>query len=932
MPDAVKITKGAFDSLLGLEATKHTDPSAQPDNVSFMRRYSKAELRANLTHTYVAPETGRADFSAAGIISYLKPVHKAIGDQMLNIDKMRALAPEIEQSRILVSSSIMSPNDLQDGEFLFSFDNVPGIGSDPDLAKEIADVYSEFYNKTLGLGIKSYDWIGDIQYSSGAKPILILPLATQIDLKNRTPEDAKKQLLDFGPGFASFEEFTKAEAQDPNADYFWSGKPTSWKDVLEKHNEKEIFQELIPSMEEFGVVVPTTVRKEERATIDMTNFGPEYQAGLESMIVNVRTRLEEGDVIKISENPEILRFATQKKLIDKHEVLKKLQNKYKTNTRPVIEQMVQLDPNPDDIPHRGHPTIIELPTEAVIPVHIPGAPKEHIGYFVLLDQFGQPLTIEASGMANKSTGCSPGSANAAYEALFGTGCCSKSFFGGNNDISSSGNLIFQHLLDNYIKARLKGIFGRDDLQLSRFNSIATTMFYRLLEQKKTMLVFVPPTLLHYFAFDYRKNGTGKSKLEDAQFLLSLRTTLMMAQIVAMANDAVEHKKVEFGVDDKAANLEAIMDLIANIFIAKNKLNGSIDPSEIMRDMYANALTIVPKTIPGLTDMTVEVQNSGGQSVRPDNELLEQITNLLVSHLDVPPAALNQMSEPEFARSLVTYNLFFAKKIARYQRIWCTMIQEFIRTHSSFDIPFKTALMKRLQASGKKRSNEKLPSKVEKLKNKNPNTYSDNYNKMLNSILENVEVSLATPNIVVDKTQFEEIRAFMSNLDELANHFFNQELVPTEDTLAQGALPILRAKWKRDQMIRFIEKVGSFNMVEIPDMDEIDPIELFDFIQTLQNVATGLNQQRENIGNAGETGGFGGDGGFGDESGMGDEMSGDMGMDMDLGDENMDMESDTSTESETTFESTSTTTQSSTEETQETETPTATMYFKHHNWK
>lgn len=110
---------------------------------------------------------------------------------------------------------------------------------------------------------------------------------------------------------------------------------------------------------------------------------------------------------------------------------------------------------------------------------------------------------------------------------------------------------------------------------------------------------------------------------------------MMANVVASVNDAVEHKKVEFGVDDKNANIEGIMDIIANIFIDKNKLNGSIDPSEILRDMYSNSLTIVPKNIPGLQDISVDVQQSGGQSVKVDDNLLEQITNLLVSHLDVP---------------------------------------------------------------------------------------------------------------------------------------------------------------------------------------------------------------------------------------------------------------------------------------------------------
>lgn len=873
-----------------MEPTKSINPKDQPDNVGFMTRFSKTELKTFLRDIHVPPEIRRSDQTAAGIISYLKPIHQAIGEEILNVEKMKALAPEIEQSRILVSSAIMSPNDLQDGEFIFNFDNVPGIANDPDLCKEIGEVYEEFYNNTLDLGIKSYDWIGDIQYSSGSKPVLILPIATQESIKERTNEEARKSLFDFGPGFASIDEYIGKERKD--ADYFWTtGKHVTWKDVLEEH-PSDLLRDMIPSMESFNVQVPVSyLNQNKRKTIssleDEKLYGKEYVAGLEAMIVNLRTKLEEGDVIRVSENPEILRFATQKKLIDKHEVYAKMKKNYRV--RPVREELIKLEADPEGYTHKGHPTIIELPSEAVIPVHVPGCPTEHLGYFILLDRFGQPLTIENSGMANLNkngcgTGCQPGTANAAYEVLFGNGCCSSSFFGAQNDISSAGNMIFQNLFEKYLQSRMKGILGRDDLKLSRFNAIATTLFYRLLDQKETMVIFAPVTLVHYFAFAYdKKTGCGLSKLHDAAFLLSLRTTLMMAQVVAAVNDSIQHTKVEFSVDEKVANLEGVMDLMANIFIAKSKMSGSIDPAEIMRDIHSNALTIVPKNIPGLTGLDVDVSNGSSSSIKPDDQLLEQLTNLLVSHLDVPPAALNQLSEPEFARSLVTYNLFFAKKIARYQRIWCAQMTNFIRTHSSFDMDFQAAIRKTLVAHGKKRSKEKLPQETEKLRKKNVNQYNRDTESMLSAILNGVEISLPSPNIVVDKTQFEEIRAYLGNLDEIANQFFNNELVPQDDQNAQNGLTLAKAVWRRQQLMKFIENVGSFSMVEIPDMDDLDPSTLKDFIQSLQNLNAAMVQQRNAITNAEGEGGFG-DSGYGggeDDGGFGgDDFGG--GGDVDMG--------------------------------------------------
>ena len=897
MADAVKLSSGAFKSLMGLDASQYADPVKQPDNVSFIKRFTKSEIQSFLRHIYVKPELQRTDLSGAGILNYLKPVHKIVGERRLNVDKMRALAPEIEQSKILVSASIMSPNDLQDGVFTFSFEGIPEIEEDSDLSTAISEVYDEFYNHTLQLGIKSYDWIGEIQYSTGSKCLLILPVATQIHFHDRTPQEAKKDLFKFGPGFAnigneqldpksfaSFEEYCH-KITPIKDDFFLSEKPITWKDALEG-SPNSMLLDMQPAMESFGVMVPTALRSTaERSRTQADLYGQAYMSGLESMIVNLRTKLEEGDLVRITENPEVLRFNSEKRLVDKHEVWKKLHQKYHTN-QPVIEEVVELEANPEGIAHVGHPTIIELPSEAVVPIFIPGAPKEHIGYFILLDQHGQPLTIEASGMAKNSQCCEPGTVNAAYEAVFGAGCCANQFFNSDNSISSAGNMVFQHLIDKYIKARLKGIFGRSDLEIARFNGIATVMFYRLLEKKRTMLCFVSPEMLHYFAFEYDKcNGVGISKLLDIDFLLSLRTTLMIADIIAKMNNSVEHKVLEFNVDDKNANLEGMMDLLAQQFIAKNKINGSLDPSEIASAIEQGSLVMLPKNLPGIQNLDLEVTSKNSQNQTVDNDLMEQLTNLIVSHLDVPPSALNQMAEPEFSRSLVTYNLFFAKKITRYQRIWCELMERFIRVHSSFDIPFKKALMKKLKAANKKSADEKLPDKVKELAKVNPNHYRRNLNEQLAAIMNNVRVHLPSPQIVVDKTQFEEIRNFTSNLDEMANQLFSQDIIPSDDSTAQTAMTVMRAKWKRDQMLKFIERVGTFSMVDVPEMEDVELTEILDYIQVFQNFAAGLQKQRETLTNSGMDqmgggygemgGGFGGEmgGGFGAEGGMGMEEGG-----------------------------------------------------------
>ena len=898
MPEAVKISAGGMKSLLGLDPTKVSDARDSLDNVSFINRYSPAELKKLLNRIYISPDrlgVNSGTVTAGGIISFLKPVHEKIGNNKLDAAKLRKLAPEIDQSRTLVASSILSPNDLQDGEFTFDFNDVDTLQDEPELLDAITDLYSHYFNGIMRLGIKSYEWIGEAMYGSGSKCILILPNNTQIDLRHRSQATVSKSAYRPEAAFESFQSFCKK-----SDDYLFSGKDLSWSAYFKSEQSTVKVNDLVPSMEDYGVQIPTSFRNPEDISIlrksgspDLSMYGVQYVAGIEAMVINLKAKMAEGDIIRITENTDSFKYINTKKHKVEQNIWDKLAEKYGFKKRPAREEVAILKDNPEGIEQMGHPTVIELPSEAVIPIFIPGAPDQHLGYFVLLDMYGQPLTIENSGAANTDTGCQPGSPNAAFEAMFGNNCCNASYFNNNNSYSQMGNLIFSNMLDGYIRTRMKGIFHRDDLELGRYNALSTLLFYRTLQAKESMLVFVPPMLMQYFAFEYEPlTGCGKSKLADIQFILSLRTTLMMANVVAAVNDAVEHKRIEFGVDDKNANIEGIMELIANIFIEKNKLNGSVDPSEIMRDMYSNSLTIVPKNIPGLSDMQVDVQNSGGQSTRVDDQTLEQLNNLIVSQLDVPPSALNQLNEPEYARSLVVGNLFFAKKITRYQRIWCSLIDKFIRTYTLVDPVFRAALRKKIALYGKTPVKEKLPPKVAKLKMENPNMYSGELDDLADLILNRVKSNLPKPNIVVDKTQFEEITNYINNIQQLADTFFNQEMIPSDDQLAQASLPVMKAKWKSEQVAKFISEVGSFKMCDIPDMDDSDLNELTDFIQVFQNLGAGLIRHRTAISQPSEDngGGFGGDGGYGGGGGDFGDAGGMGGGDMGGGDLNSELDS------------------------------------------
>src|SRR5699024_7718106 len=130
-----------------------------------------------------------------------------------------------------------------------------------------------------------------------------------------------------------------------------------------------------------------------------------------------------------------------------------------------------------------------------------------------------------------------------------------------------------------------------DVDMGKYETIATCMFYRLLEQKRTSLLFVPENLITYVAFDYRSDGSGKSLLESMEFMLSLRVTLYVANIMAMMRNAISKKDIEVTFDQKQTNYMAILEQVKNAVTQKLKFNLSYDPNNIAQSIISQNTSI-----------------------------------------------------------------------------------------------------------------------------------------------------------------------------------------------------------------------------------------------------------------------------------------------------------------------------------------------------
>ncbi len=508
-----------FDSikrLFGISDIK--EPRKIKTDVSRISLYSPIEANQLIKGSYVKQQVNKP-LSKEDLITYLNPVYEKISRFKLNSEMMRALAPEINKAGTLLPAIIMCPNDLQDGIIQFELDledNVIPSG----IQTEITKLLSDYFNNTLNLGTRETQWLDDIFFTSGAKPILIIPNnKIQKIIEDSVKDKPRDYNIDNKPRvtFESFRdiEYSKINKMElTNILFDDSLKMSGLESFVIKGKDEQtsivdndlkiLFKDL---HEEFqNQFHAENVYSTENIKFDSSKF----EKGLEEATVKLIAKLGDGDAIHITDNPMFIRAG--------HDIVKdnkkinrdKMDAYFNQNVNYKMDRVLLIPFDDEPTEDEGHPLFLELPTESVIPICVPGNKAEHIGYFILLDEYGYPL--EASEELLKGQCCSPGMVTGAYNALFGSGsnCMGSCGLRGNvNHLISSR--IFETILDKYLTKKVQSI-GYGSVEVGKMNSIAACMFHRLLFQKKTTVLFVPDHLLTYMAFDYRKDGTGHGKL------------------------------------------------------------------------------------------------------------------------------------------------------------------------------------------------------------------------------------------------------------------------------------------------------------------------------------------------------------------------------------------------------------------------------------
>ena len=908
--------------LLGIEF-QPDKPKHQKEKTINLFSYTAHELKyqPGFVRSTLEPEV-----TTAGLSEWLTSTSLRAAAWEREAKSTNIMSPEIRTAKDIMVASIMSPIDLQTNavNIVVESDELTEVTQN-----ELSKVLSEYFNNELKFGRRLAKWIGNALYQTGATPVLILPQSNIRTLRNINDE----MFL----GTFDKDELSKALHARPRADKDLS-KSVSGESYLASFEGLKMWDnatsteefvnrtltDCIDSMEELDFIPKSSVTKLHQ---DKDKFKQEFKDMIDKSKNFVMFSTDIGTISKHS-NDIRDRLRAMQREIDKKFVLDK------------VEPIYVLDTEHDETTDIEAPAIIELPYQAVIPVIVPGSPNQHIGYFILVNQWGEPINPDTRDMndMNANSRLVESNMHANY------GVPSALLTGDRSPLQQFKitSQVFGTVLRNIMEKKLEE-YGLGGSRIEQHEAITTCLLRNMLDKRMIGLIFVPEPMLTYYRFDVHPDGTGKSLIEDVRTLTGLRTTLVTANIMAATENSIDQKIIELNVGEMNSNAQQLMEQVKNAFTEKRIMRYDNNPLNVQRDLIQKSLTFVPKGIKGLQDgLTINTEHKSAGAIQPDRDLMDWLDRRIDQALLVPKSVIDKGDDEDFARSIVTTNLFFNNRVKMIQQDVNDLSTKTVRNYVKYSTPLREKLKEVLALSAKdyddteqdpldtnppeipkdikknmdgeealRVSNEtqvlsdkqikKARKEADKIRKKDthpPKSKEEiemndkDVTKQLEDILEHIYVKLPEPRIVVDKAQTDEINAFMQCIDGILNVVYNDELLPDDFAAYQNVLRMFRAREKARMAREFIKKIGYNSVFDLPPLDQLETTDLYTVPMFVMNMKKGIDDLSNQIGRKialgnreqpqGDMGMMGG--GMGNDFNLPSDMGGAGGMDMGTGGE------------------------------------------------
>lgn len=731
-------------------------------------------------------------------------------------DTIMKLLPDIEASRQILISSIISPKGPNTEEVIYSSEMklMPANVSFAILAK-----IKEYFNTVYKIGPLLYEMCDESLFRTGSYPLVVIPEASVDEMINGELKLSMESLHMAETADKEMKKYIGLISRGPNVAAKQTGTLNYAIEALREAIMPAAGSDFDPSIES-----DTSISVYDNPQLLKS---PILAQRLNNYLTAVKTFGKDSFVTESYAAESISDSAFMSGL-------------YKSATAG--GESVRYVKTAEQLSREsiGRPLIMRLPSESVIPVSMIGDPKNIIGAYVLLDQAGYPISSRGNvdyfnSMGANLAGMSSGG------TLGGKILDKVNQQMGNLDASSMSAsnqrlraLMIQRAYSEFVELdlanRLKnGSYG-EGYALSRNDEVYRLMLARSLSGQNTQVLFIPKQLLTYVAFDYTDMGIGKTLLEDMKMNLGLRVALRFANVMTALNNSVTRKNVVIKFDPEDPDPYDTISKVEHEIVTANQGSifpaGTISPALITDWLARSSYHFTFENHPGIPDLNIDFNEHQSNYIKVDTELEEMMRDDTTMGLGVPPELVSMSRQPEFATTAMFNNTLFVKRAVQLQKT----LMEFVTMHVKNIIPNDRMLLE--QIKDVIRQNLDLVVDAHPLIKKIPKEKRDSnliINRLAMQFIDSLVLSLPEPLSKTTQEQMEAFSAYKDGLVEMLESIISDNLFTEE---VAGKANVYAAEFRNavvaKELMRWANDHGMFSdimtAISNPDAnhDKIDP--------------------------------------------------------------------------------------------------------------
>jgi len=468
----------------------------------------------------------------------------------------------------------------------------------------------------------------------------------------------------------------------------------------------------------------------------------------------------------------------------------------------------------------GNPMIVHLPSESIIPVYVPGCVSEHVGFFILIDENGNPVS-KAENADYYQQLSSRLNSNGSFPSAMLTRVKSQmsGFQPDNKEHMDYTARVYGDMVEQDLSSRLQnGVYG-NGVTLAKNVEVYRIMLARTLAKQHSQLLFIPIELMTYMAFSHTSDGMGKSLLDDMKIINSLRAMVLFANVMSSLKNSIGRTEVKLKLDENDPNPQKTIELTMHEIIRTRQQYfplGMNSPTDLTDWLQKSGFEFTFEGHPGLPDVSVDFGEKATNYVKPDTDLEDRLRKQSIMACGLSPETVDSTFNTEFAVSVVTNNILLSKRVIQTQEQFTPQLSAHLRKVMLNSEELINDLRKiltdnfdKLKVEVTEGGQEILTNIKAKKATKEVEVSSESEKKaMINTFLHeyimNFEVTLPMPNSVTLENQMTGLDTYSKALDVSIEAWVSEKFFTTDlggDVANQVAVikEVLKAHFLRKYM-------------------------------------------------------------------------------------------------------------------------------------